>query len=376
MKKLITVALFIISLGTSAQEPSVSSSIFSYDTCAPPCWLGIIPGVSTSFDVDLVLAQRPDIIDLETINKSASQLFNSKFAIDEDTGKIQSGVYFFDVLTPPSNILAGIRSRIEIRKGVVDLIFILGTEEYDIQLSNALEHLGMPDQVRIAYFDYNNQVSFYFIYLDSQLRINLDQTIEQCDITNLPDSFSVNSILYHSERSAQEPFQTYDYDVQQPALIRFSFESERNIPLDIWQSWLDGEVDESCFEAWRKLSPPQIEITQDSVGTNSEVQIKSLFPYNTCVEPCWLGLIPGISTSLDVDDVLENFDNIVTIEEYGESISRSEKGEWAVDEDTGIVQSGGYTFDVLTPSSQFSIITSRIEIQNGLIDLGVAILDW
>jgi len=67
----------------------------------------------------------------------------------------------------------------------------------------------------------------------------------------------LDSVLYYSPEAAVRPFKT-DHDVPQPALTGYRLLNDRLVPLEVWQTWIEGNVSLSCEDAWAQLPEPEI----------------------------------------------------------------------------------------------------------------------
>jgi hypothetical protein len=92
------------------------------------------------------------------------------------------------------------------------------------------------------------------IYDELRLRLWLPSLPENCSTLHLENRFWVSSISYYSPQAAVAPREGFllESDQLQPALLAYDF-SDRDVSLETWQSWLDGEVDMPCWEAWEQL---------------------------------------------------------------------------------------------------------------------------
>ncbi|GAB5493457.1 MAG: hypothetical protein Phog2KO_36720 [Phototrophicaceae bacterium] len=249
--------LFASSWLNIAQEQDSSTSpisVFAYDTCAPPCWMGLIPGESTASDVEAMLAENQDLIDPESISMSVARLESGEFAIDPDTNEVIRATYTFDVATPYFNTM-GTTSRVLISERSVYEIAILSHER--ISINEIINNLGEPDFVRL--YVLNGGTNWLaFIYLDLQIRINFNQPDQTCNVKNVTNNMTLFTARFLSSSAVIGEFGLLDYLSSQ----------SRDVPLDLWQSWLNGEVDMSCEEAWALLPEPEItpapEVTEAS----------------------------------------------------------------------------------------------------------------
>ncbi|MDQ7035943.1 MAG: hypothetical protein Q9P01_14250 [Anaerolineae bacterium] len=81
-------------------------------------------------------------------------------------------------------------------------------------------------------------------------------------------------MLYFSPIAALR-LESYDYDIPQPSLTGYRLLSERDVPMELWQSWLNGDIDMSCEEAWELLPAPEI---TPAVGMTVEPQATQASP--------------------------------------------------------------------------------------------------
>lgn len=226
-------------------------SIFDYDTCAPPCWMGLIPGESTVEDVETVLYGHPELVVQEAITVGYSYLPSGARDRNPTTGLVENGGYYF-YIQEINPILGHASSRVDIEQGIVDLIVVQAHEAISLQIT--LQKIGEPSSIHFT--TAGTIVWFVIIYPEPRLRINLTVSMENCQ-TNMLDKFSVDSVLYFSPDAAVR-LVTFDYDIPQYNLTSYRLLDGRNVPLDLWQSWLDGEVDMSCEEAWALLPEPEV----------------------------------------------------------------------------------------------------------------------
>lgn len=235
------------------QTPTVPYSIFADDTCAPPCWMGLIPGESTAADVEAMLAENQDLIDPEHVSMSLARLESGEFAIDPNTGEVIRATYNFNITVPYFDTM-GTTSRVLIREGIVYKIVIHAHER--ITLTEVLESFSEPEIVRMGVF-HTLLPDLLFVYLDTRIRVKLKLDNTDCNVATLQDEMIVSSVSYFSPDAAIELERYEPNGVEQPALI-YLHSNDRDVPLDLWQSWLDGEVDMSCEEAWELLPEPEI----------------------------------------------------------------------------------------------------------------------
>ncbi|MFN8373843.1 MAG: hypothetical protein U0694_13330 [Anaerolineae bacterium] len=235
---------------TPTPQPFAVRSIFANDTCAPPCWFGLTPGVSTAEDAALLLEAHPEWFigpDWRGLRPETSGRVN------RETGYVIDGNYNFNLAIEWQRPATGYEgySRIIIEDNYVDRLRIV-VREY-VTLAQALDALGNPDIVRFTSPE-SDHMRLTLIYSDLRLRIlliSIDKE-DNCSLANLGQDFWADELYYYSPHAAEEPAMLPFIDAQQPAL--FAYETyDRDVSLDIWESWISGEVGLSCEEAYMQL---------------------------------------------------------------------------------------------------------------------------
>ncbi|MDQ7026574.1 MAG: hypothetical protein Q9P01_14245 [Anaerolineae bacterium] len=128
-------ALLLLSLTTgvvwsqsdTTSIPQPLQSIFDYDICAPPCWMGLISGESTVEDVEQMLHANEDLIPPETLSVANVWSDSEGYAINPETGNLQIGGYYFD-LGEVERTPGQVTSRISFDEGYIDDMLILAHE--------------------------------------------------------------------------------------------------------------------------------------------------------------------------------------------------------------------------------------------------------
>lgn len=109
------------------------------------------------------------------------------------------------------------------------------------------------------------------------------------------------------------------------------------------------------------------ELTQTPIPTKA--QHKSIFANDTCTPPCWFGLIPGESTSLEVFETLKFLESS---QQVGSFVIR-QNGEWFhVDSENLLTIKGNYSYSFeFGPFEKVNccIVASQAEINEGLLDI-------
>jgi hypothetical protein len=195
-------------------------SVFAEDTCAPPCWMGLIPGESTALDAVQLIR------DIAYDHESYSSIFEQHGAVDEKTQLLTNGIYQFNVFPrEASNSYV----EIQIRQSLVYSIYIRPTvhgyrltpqpDEY-IALGYTLNQLGQSALIDYAsplYF-WSDFERFTFIYLESRLRVEFYSPEGGC-YTETIDDMKIYSITYYSPEAAEVRSSYVGSDELQPNLF-------------------------------------------------------------------------------------------------------------------------------------------------------------
>ncbi len=224
---LILMMLFLVLLSGATTFQTTSSptptpfamrSLFSDDSCAPPCWFGLTPGESTPEDVSTFFAVFGDLmygVAPPIHEKDENYLFYWKPA-NFNRENVRQNNY------------------IRVYDGIVDAIHITMNET--VYLAEVLEKLGMPDSI-IFELGFYGSAYLNLVYLKPRIRVHLTAEWETCFISNIGESFWVDSIGYYS-----------------PAYqLVYTIGEDRFVPEITWQTWLDGEVNGNCQDAWQQL---------------------------------------------------------------------------------------------------------------------------
>ncbi len=269
--RLIVIALLVwsvLSIGDiAAQEVTetptpdgIQGSIFANDTCAPPCWFGLIPGESTSAEVLEFLATSAQVAGLAIYQ-------NGKWIrVDSETPWIADGKYNFEFGPfERENCCTG-SSRAYIREGLLDSVDIVAREH--ITMDEVIMRLDWPDEIRLSRFAYTGtefaDFTIEFIYYDLYLSVGLAtdvvlSTPRMCHFPSLRGNYWVGGVTYYSHRRATELVDVFvpnEESQQQPALLRYDLE-QRHVPREMWET-LIGDEPTTCQELWETLPEERI----------------------------------------------------------------------------------------------------------------------
>jgi hypothetical protein len=202
--------------------------LFAEDICAPPCWFGLTPGESTAQEVEAFVQQFGGLFyRFEEVGRSTYDL---------ETGYMVDGAFsfFWNDFEPRAIQLP---SFVEIQHGVVSSLSI--DMNRWVYLEDALDTLGPPESVVLPQPNAGNYDLLRLSYPELRLRITfyLDNTVEACNTTTFGETFWIISVKF--------------YDTPDIPIIEEY--TDRLVPFETWQTWLSGEVDISCIEAWKQL---------------------------------------------------------------------------------------------------------------------------
>ncbi len=210
-------------------------SLFAGDPCAPPCWFGLVAGESTAADVEQMLVEFDEVLRGRIDESETNQ-------IDLVTSYLTEGVYSVYWRRPYNPFPNGII----IRDGIVDEMGFYANQ--DVRLRDVIRLLGQPDQV---YF-HNPQISdfqLFLIYTNYKMWLWMDERSgsQRCLIGNIRIHFRLVWVSYFSDTALEALLDEY------PSELSYL----REVPADVWQSWLNGEVGDYCWDAWEHLPPPE-----------------------------------------------------------------------------------------------------------------------
>jgi hypothetical protein len=223
--------------GTVTPPPATEPvSIFPNDPCATPCWFNIIPGETTTKEIEAILLNNENLVGWHRESNHQTQ-----------TTPVENGYYYLQWNETDIERIIG---HVHVANGIVHSIVAESRET--LHLNQVLQTFGTPDVIRLAQIPYSYLL--ILIYIDTHLSVHLHSGVQQdCTIQNIQSDFSVRRVVYYSPQAARERL---DYLNDQQALTATS-DLFRQIPFTTWEDWLEGNVQESCGEAWWSL-PPEV----------------------------------------------------------------------------------------------------------------------
>ncbi len=239
-------AVFGFSMALHAQIPEVTPeaeairSLFSGDTCEPPCWFGLIPGESSEEEILAFLNDYASAISVRPTRK----LF------DSETGDLISIHYSFSwhdysYFNPP-------RVNLTLQNGVLDHIWANPNRE--ITFGEMFDVLGYPDQLYLGTVGWSLLTA---IYENPRVRILLDSRSpsSSCKIHDIAREFRIMEIEYFSMEAAQElvtpAFSPNDAEPE-PSLL-LPGKNNYLVSKEQFEEWLNDQGDATCSEIWHQL---------------------------------------------------------------------------------------------------------------------------
>ncbi len=208
--------------------PAPVRSLFLEDGCVPPCWFGLMPGISTGVDVQ-AFAQSVDESVFELV------IIDSNSLLEPETGIVVAGRYLmrWNFANGEERIYRNIS--IWITDGLVDLI--TAEPGRRIYLAELFDALGQSDYIAFNRGVYG-QFHLYLEYVEPRLSIFMESVplYDDCSVSNIWETYQVEMIVYYP------PLEGSDF-----------LGSSRHVPQETWQAWLDGEETANCYEAWETL---------------------------------------------------------------------------------------------------------------------------
>lgn len=257
MRRLILLSMFFvtaISLGenqsiinaqdpTAEPTPEIRTSLFYGDTCAPPCWFGLIVGESTAEDA-WTLMNAGGIITGRLVN------YESNF-IDPETGLLIQGAYDISLQNLPESLVLREDSccansgLIAVDDGIVSTIWMF--MPYVVMVDETLSILGLPN---IVYSDlqFNGDAQLHFLYEEVSITVELISSSETCATATLGQGYWIDVTAYRSEKS---------FEMQRNALSEWNTAVE--LPAEMWQAWLEDPTAFACDEVQEAIREYRLE---------------------------------------------------------------------------------------------------------------------
>ena len=244
----------IFAQNTPTPEPI--QSLFENDTCAPPCFFGLIPGQSTSQDVVALTETSSDIYDPGITERST---------FDPDTNHMILGTYYFwlqdsDEVEDPDGVAIYIGDQLVYQINVY-------VENSNFSIENVMDTLGPPDQVRIRQSIIGAVLRF--IYVDLSISVNFDPK-EECRLETINDDYQLSGLTYYAPEDVYPEGEGIFANL---LLTYLPMSAEVDVPLNVFGSWLAGKREGTCMSGhatMRSAAATQTAIPQ--LGATAEAK--------------------------------------------------------------------------------------------------------
>jgi hypothetical protein len=350
-------SLLLILLAASLPQPGRTlaaqvtaepqKSLFTDDMCSAPCWFGLTPGISTSADVEALLQDRADLM-------KSGPAWNERNEFDELTGLVVDGYYNIEFQTYKRLDGGRLPVYIRIQKGVVQSIE--STMNEFISLRETVNSLGFPDEV--VFTNSGHALTMTLYYPERFLKVVVISAAyflshgpgwgeEICPTSSLGESLWVQTVSYYKTASDAHP------TTQRSSFESISYSANGDsggvVPPELWQPWFEQGITVPCESAIRMI------------GGYSFTPQGSVFDGGNCNAPCWYQLLPGTSTSADIDRLLQNRPDLI----YG---GLSDRSPSIFDPSTGLILEGQYEV-YLRPFTRTNVepLKSILVIEQGVL---------
>jgi hypothetical protein len=218
--------------------------------------------VSTSADVQALITS--------TQASFLWQLDEDTAIVNAETHLLSSGEYRFFWQGEETGINP-IYGWVTLQDSVVDYVGVQMNQVQTLTLEHALAVLGEPDHIYLDEQPYLAP-SLDLIYVDILVRVEFTG-LEDCEIQTIEQDYWATSVKYYSPTTAIEPVHTVTSEEAQPALVAYTSYSPIYVPIETWNAWLNGEVDNYCgwvlFELPEATELPTVAPTATIIPTLS-----------------------------------------------------------------------------------------------------------
>jgi hypothetical protein len=221
-------------------EPTIPQPLFAEDTCAPPCWFGLIPGESSEEEVLAFLDAYASVLSIMSVRDVIN------YETEEPVG---TSYYFwwhnYSYFNPP-------RVKLTIQNGL--LYHIWANPNREITFGEMLDILGYPDHLHLGTVGWSTLTA---IYEEPRLRILLDSRSpsDLCKIRDIASEFRVMEMQYFSREAAEElvssPAPPGNIEPRTRLLFRHGY--DYTVSQEQLEQWLSGQGDATCSEIWHQL---------------------------------------------------------------------------------------------------------------------------
>ena len=179
-------------VNSATKEPQFADRSFvTDDPCAPPCWYGLLPGVSTESEVEATLAELP-FVDQEAIRKSNNV----------NIGVISYGTSIQFGCAEPKGKICGYIVLSDGRVQIINMVI-----QYQLSIQTVIDKLGEPDYVYFTSYTHGDgclmdldwQVKGITVRLVDQHSTRLCHELK--DEIPIDPNLSITEVLYLSKKA-------------------------------------------------------------------------------------------------------------------------------------------------------------------------------
>jgi hypothetical protein len=171
---------------------------------------------------------------------------------DAETGYLMNGHFRFSFDSWHRPDRPWRPSEITVSEGIVDTISLVMGEFRTLR--EVIDALSTPD--RVTFFHDASLYEFRLLYSRARLKVQVTAgdlaSSDECNLLTVSENFWVDLVTYYSPVAALEPYNALDIDQPQPAMWGYIL-GERDVLLETFESWLNGEIEATCLEAWESL---------------------------------------------------------------------------------------------------------------------------
>jgi hypothetical protein len=225
--------------------PRTPSSLFTEDTCSPPCWFGLTPGLSTAEEVRLFISASGEFF-------NSYHTYNATF--DETHNHLMEGSYIFhwDDFHRIDERDRG--SWVDMKNGIIQMIAVQMNR--NAPLEEVLETFGNPDHIKL----FSDMADVPYLELEYiSLRVHIELVAEnRICAPSIGQNFQVSYVYYTAPNVHYRAVGVY----------------ERNVPLDVFETWLsdDPDIFLYCIDALQQLpegtATPSLTVTPTAILTD------------------------------------------------------------------------------------------------------------
>lgn len=223
-------------ISTPTDNLYIPNSIFEYDTCYPPCWLGIIPGITTVEDVLEIMLNQNNVSYFNISPDSILSPQNEQIVIE--------GSYLF-LIEPSGEAL----STIFIKNQLVYAIRLFIRNDFNFE--DITVALGSPNSIYASNSLYTSSIDF--IYEDYNLMISLIADRDNCRSSYFEQDFKAYQVVYYTDEFFENIIAEDWIDIKDSRNLNYSI-------IDEWFNNSDTSCDSAISELLRSdifdITPP------------------------------------------------------------------------------------------------------------------------